>query len=117
MTSNPTLTVVKDVASLIQVNQAATVSRTVMRAETCRAVVFSFDTGEKLSEHTAAMPAVLQVLDGRLLIQADGQDIEFVPGDLIHFGTRLPHAVEALEPSKLLLLMLDPREAGAQAAD
>lgn len=30
-------------------------------------------------------------------------------GGLLHFGTRLPHAVEAVEPTKLLLTMLDPR--------
>ena len=33
-----------------------------------------------------------------------------MPGDVIHFGTRLPHAVRALEPSKLALYMLDKRE-------
>ncbi len=117
MTENLTLSVVPQVASLIQINPEATVSRTVMQAETCRAVLFAFDAGEKLSEHTAAMPAVLSVLEGRLLITADGRDVELVPGDLMHFGTRLPHAVEALEPSKLLLLMLDPRESGSGKAE
>lgn len=106
---NPTLSVVKDVTSLIEVNEAATVSRTVMKAESCRAVLFSFDKDEKLSEHTAAMPVVVQTLSGRFLIEADGQEVELLPGDLMHFGTRLPHAVTALEPSKLLLLMLDSR--------
>ncbi|MDO5065864.1 MAG: cupin domain-containing protein [Propionibacteriaceae bacterium] len=113
MTENLTLSVVKDVASQVQINESATVSRTVMKAEHCRAVLFAFDEGEKLSEHTAAMPVALQTLEGRLLIEADGQSVELVPGDLMHFGTRLPHAVTALEPSKLLLLMLDPRESAS----
>ncbi len=108
------LNYIEDLDSLIEVNPSATVSRTVMKAENCRAVLFAFDKGEALSEHTAAMPAVVQVLTGRLRIDADGRSVELTPGGLVHFGTRLPHAVEALEPSTMLLLMLDPR---AQAED
>ena len=114
MTTNPVLSYVHGIAPMIEINKAATVSRTIMNAETCRAVLFSFDRGEALSEHTAAMPAVVMVLEGRLRIDADGQGVELAPGDLLHFGTRLPHAVEALEPSKMLLLMLDPREKGGK---
>ena len=72
--------------------------------------LFSFDTGELLSEHTAAMPAILHTLEGSLEIEADGRSVVLKPGDVIHFGTRLPHAVRALEPSKLALYMLDRRE-------
>lgn len=114
MTANPVLSYVHGVASMIEINEAATVSRTIVKAETCRAVLFSFDKDQALSEHTAAMPAVVQVLEGRLRIDADGQSVELVPGDILHFGTRLPHAVFALEPSKMLLLMLDPNEKGGK---
>nr|WP_026460521.1 cupin domain-containing protein [Schaalia suimastitidis] len=106
----PVMTVVEDVASLIVVNEGATVSRTVMSCENMRLVLFSFDTGEFLSEHTAAMPVILQTLEGALEIEADGRTVVLRPGDVIHFGTRLPHAVKALEPSKLALFMLDPRQ-------
>ena len=81
-----------------------------MHAEGVRLVLFSFDTGELLSEHTAAMPAILHALEGSLEIEADGRSVVLKPGDVIHFGTRLPHAVRALEPSKLALYMLDRRE-------
>ena len=110
--SDPALSFVHGMSQLIDINAAATVSRTIMNAETCRAVLFAFDKGEELSEHTAAMPAVVQVLEGRLRIDADGQSVELTPGDILQFGTRLPHAVAALEPSKMLLLMLDPKEKG-----
>ena len=110
----PIMTDLQDIASMIQINEEATVSRTVMHAEGVRLVLFSFDKDEILSEHTAAMPAVVQVLEGRLRIDADGQSVELVPGDILHFGTCLPHAVFALEPSKMLLLMLDPNEKGGK---
>ena len=106
----PIMTDLSDIASMIQINEEATVSRTVMHAEGVRLVLFSFDTGEILSEHTAAMPVILQTLEGALEIEADGRTVVLRPGDVIHFDTRLPHAVRALEPSKLALFMLDRRE-------
>lgn len=98
-----------DVASLVEIQPEATVSRTVMQAEGARVVLFSFDAGQVLTEHTAAVPALLQVLDGHLRVTADGRTVELLPGGLIHLAARLPHAVEALEPSRLQLTMLDPR--------
>jgi quercetin dioxygenase-like cupin family protein len=97
-----------DVASLVEIQPDATVSRTVLQAEGARVVLFSFDAGQVLTEHTAAVPALLQVLDGHLRITADGRTVDLHPGGLIHFAARLPHAVEAVEPSRLQLTMLDP---------
>ena len=97
-----------DVASLVEVQQDSTVSRTVLKAEGARVVLFSFDAGQVLTEHTAAVPALLQVLDGHLRITADGRTVDLHPGGLIHLAARLPHAVEAIEPARLQLTMLDP---------
>jgi quercetin dioxygenase-like cupin family protein len=82
-------------------------------------VLFYFDTGQVLTEHTgqvltehtAAVPALLQVLDGHLRITADGRTVDLVPG-MVHLAARLPHALEAVEPSRLLLTMLDSRLQG-----
>src|SRR5665811_2350204 len=60
-----------DVSSLVAIQPEATVSRTVLQAEGARVVLFSFDVGQVLTEHTAAVPALLQVLDGHLRISAD----------------------------------------------
>lgn len=108
--TTPVMTDLQDVAAMVAVNEGATVSRTVMHAEGVRLVLFSFDTDEYLSEHTAAMPVLLFALEGSLEIEADGRVVVLKPGDVIHFGARLPHAVRALEPSKLALYMLDKRE-------
>lgn len=108
--ANPPMTFVPDLASLITVAPESTVSRTVLRAEGTRVVLFGFDTGQQLTEHTAAVPVVLQALEGRMNIGADGELVELVPGGVVHLGTRVPHTVEALEPSKLALTMLDPRQ-------
>jgi quercetin dioxygenase-like cupin family protein len=110
MSDDPTpFTVVEDLPSLIDVTPESTVSTTVLKAEGVRIVLFSFDAGEELSEHTAAMPVLLQTLSGRLEVTADGRTIELMPGSVAHLSTRVPHSVLALEPSRLMLTMLDPR--------
>jgi quercetin dioxygenase-like cupin family protein len=108
-TRKPGMHELSDVSSLVEIQPDATVSRTVLQAEGARVVLFSFDTRQVLTEHTAAVPALLQVLGGHLRITADGRTVDLFPGGLIHFAARLPHAVEAVEPSRLQLTMLDPR--------
>lgn len=109
MTSDSAFTALTDVTELVQVQPGATVSRTVLRAAGVRVVMFAFDVGQELTEHTAAMPVLLQVLEGRLGITADGRTEELLPGGLMHLDTRVPHAVFAHEPSLLVLTMLDGR--------
>jgi quercetin dioxygenase-like cupin family protein len=111
-TVNLSMARVADVASLVAVADDSTVSRTIMTAEGARLVLFSFDTGQELTEHTAAVPVLLQALDGHFEITAAGDTVDLRPGDVIHLGTRTPHAVVAREPSRLLLTMLDPRQSG-----
>ncbi len=103
------MTHLPDVGSLVEVAADSTVSRTVLKAAGARLVLFSFDSGQELSAHTAAMPVLLQVLDGRLTVSAAGASVQLAPGGVIHLPARLEHAVLALEPSRLLLTMLDPR--------
>ena len=104
----PQMTYLQDVGSLVEVAADSTVSRTVLKAEGARLVLFSFDAGQELTEHTAAMPVLLQVLAGRLTVTAAGRSVELAPGGIVHLTARLPHAVIAREPSRLLLIMIDP---------
>lgn len=110
-TTPVTMTDVHDLSALIAVQPEATVSRTVLTEEGARVVLFSFDAGQVLSEHTAAMPVLLHVLDGHLRITADGRTVDLVPGGVVHLGTRLPHAVEAITPATMVLTMLVPPRA------
>jgi quercetin dioxygenase-like cupin family protein len=107
---NLVMTDLADVAALVEVAPDSTVSRTVLKAEGARLVLFSFDEGQELTEHTAAVPVLLQALDGHFEITAAGRTVDLRPGDVIHLGTRTPHAVLAKAPSRLLLTMLDPRQ-------
>ncbi|MBT1165589.1 cupin domain-containing protein [Bifidobacterium simiarum] len=100
---------VADLASLIDIQEEATVSRTVLREDGLRAVLFAFDKDQALSEHTAAMPVTIQVLEGRLRIGGGDRTVELTAGGIVYLSARLPHTVYALEPSKMLLQMFDNR--------
>lgn len=104
-----TMTHLPDLTTKVAVQEEATVSRTVLTAEGVRLVLFAFDAGQVLTEHTAAMPVVLQTIRGRLRVTGDGETVELVPGGVVHLDTRVPHTVVALEPSYLLLTMIDSR--------
>lgn len=84
---------IEDLGDMISFQEGSTVSRTVMQKTGGNVVLFSFDTGEELSEHTAAMPVFVQTLKGRLKVTGNGRTVELVPGGLAYFPTRIPHAI------------------------
>ena len=80
----PIMTDLQDIASMTQINEEATVARTVMHAEGVRLVLFSFDTDEILSEHPADMPVILPTLRVALEHVAAGPPAVLKPGDVTH---------------------------------
>jgi quercetin dioxygenase-like cupin family protein len=99
-------TTISDVADSVAIQAGAVVSKVVYRNDTMDVTVFGFDAGEGLSEHTAARPAIVQVLSGRLRFTVDGEDVLIVPGTWLHMDTGAPHALVAEEPTIMLLTML-----------
>ncbi|MEZ5117765.1 MAG: cupin domain-containing protein [Candidatus Nanopelagicales bacterium] len=113
-TRDPGMTDLADLAQLVDVAEGSIVSRTVLRGAGAKVVLFAFDTGEELSEHTAAVPVLLQALSGALDVTADGRTVHLRPGGLIHLAARVPHSVVAPEPARLLLVLLDARRSGGE---
>jgi quercetin dioxygenase-like cupin family protein len=99
-------TVFNDIASEVEIPPDGTLSRVLYQDERLRLVLFAFDTGQEFTEHTAAVPAVVQVLRGRLHLSLGGEETTADPGSWIHMPAQLPHSVRAQEPSVMLLTML-----------
>ncbi len=99
-------TVFSDIASEVEIPQNGTLSRVLYKDERLRLVVFAFDAGQELTEHTAAVPAVVQVVRGRLDLTLGAEEVTADPGCWIRMAANLPHSVRALEPSIMLLTML-----------
>ncbi|MCC7076906.1 MAG: cupin domain-containing protein [Acidimicrobiia bacterium] len=99
-------TYLENVADGIEIPAAGTLSRTLYKDDDMKVVVFAFDSGEELSEHTSSSPAVIQVLRGHLRLTLDGEVVEAASGSWVHMTAGLRHAVRAAEPTVMLLTLL-----------
>jgi quercetin dioxygenase-like cupin family protein len=101
-----THTLIPDVTAEVPVSPDGTLSRVLHRTDRLRLVAFSFDQGQELTEHTAAVPVALQVITGRLAVTAGDDTFEMGPAAWLHMDAHLPHSVVALEAAVVLLTML-----------
>ena len=104
--SDPSPEVFFDVASEVEIPPEGTLSRVLYRDEQLRVVVFAFDEGQELSDHTAAKPAVVQVVSGRIRLDLEGDPVEVGPGSWVWMPAHLTHAVFAHEPTVMLLTLI-----------
>ena len=93
--------------SLVEYAADSIVSKTILDKPAGTITLFAFDKGQKLSEHTAAYDAVVQVISGSAHITIDGQNITVSAGEVIIMPANVPHAVSAAdEKFKMLLIMI-----------
>ncbi len=85
------------------------VSRSIHDDDNCRVVLFSFATGQQLSDHTAAVPVTIEVVEGEAAIGVAGETIDGHPGTWLHLAANTPHSVVARTPLTLLLTLLKQR--------
>lgn len=93
-------------ASLVNYQDLAVVSREIIKKPTGTVTVFAFDEGEGLSEHTAPFDALVQVLEGRVEITIAGRPHSVAAGEVILMPAGQPHALKAVERFKMLLTMI-----------
>ncbi|WP_030166728.1 cupin domain-containing protein [Streptomyces sp. NRRL S-813] len=105
--------VITDLAAELTVPENGTLSRVLHRDDRLRVVGFAFAAGQEPTEHTSALPVVIQVVQGHLDLVLGGEKTEARPGSWIHLPARLPHTVRATEPGVMLLTMLPGAESPA----
>ncbi len=99
-----------DLSKAVDIPKDGITSRTLFQDERLKVVLFGFDAGQELSEHTSSMPAVIHFLQGqaRLTLGHDAQEAQ--PGTWVHMPARLPHSVHAKTPVIMLLTLLKTGE-------
>jgi quercetin dioxygenase-like cupin family protein len=97
---------VLDPSLLADYQSGAVVSRELIREKTGTVSVFAFDAGQGLSEHTAPFDAMVLVLDGRAEILIGGKPHIVESGRMIIMPAHIPHALNALERFKMMLVMI-----------
>jgi len=93
-------------ADLVAYQDGSIVSQTLVKEKTGTVTLFAFDQGEALSEHTAPFDALLHVVDGEATVSIDGQPHAVAAGAIIRLPANVPHAVEATQRFKMLLIMI-----------
>ena len=96
---------VEDLLALVQVADRGIVSKTLHDSPALKPVMFCFEPGQALSEHSAPFEAVIHVLEGSAEVKLGGEIHDARPGALYVMPSGLRHAVIAKECTVFLLTM------------
>ncbi len=99
-------------ADLIAYQEGSVVSRTVINQKAGTITLFAFGAGQGLSEHTAPYDAFLYIVDGTAEVVIGGESQQMSAGEMVILPASKTHALTAIEPFKMLLIMI---RAGEQA--
>lgn len=92
--------------SLITPTEGGIASRVLAKTAGGNLTLFAFDAGQGLTEHTSPYDAFVLVLDGAVTLTIDRAPVRATPGTLVRMPANVPHALDASNASRLLLIML-----------
>ena len=81
------------------------VSKTILKSENQKVILFGFSSGQELSDHTSSSNAIIHIIKGEGVIQVGGDTISAVSGTWLHLKPDLPHSVKALSDLFMLLYL------------
>ncbi|HEY9509713.1 MAG TPA: cupin domain-containing protein [Verrucomicrobiae bacterium] len=84
------------------------VSRTLLRTDFSRVVLFGFSEGQELTEHTSTQFAVIQILSGECEFSLAGKPQIVKAGEMIYMPPGVAHAVRATKQFSMLLTLSKP---------
>ena len=95
--------------SLITPTDQGIASRVLAKTTGGNLTLFAFDAGQGLTEHTSPFDAFVLVLEGSLTITVGGTAVDASTGTIVRLPADVPHAVDAVEATRMLLVMLKER--------
>jgi len=91
---------------LVNYQEGSIVSRTIIDKKTGTLTLFAFWKGQALSEHTAPFDALVYIVDGEAEVFISGKKHRVRQGELIIMPANEPHALNAVQNFKMLLVMI-----------
>jgi quercetin dioxygenase-like cupin family protein len=93
-------------SALITPTEGGIASRVLAKTSGGNVTLFAFAAGQGLEEHTSPFDALVLVLEGTVVLTVGGQTARATPGTVVRMPGGVPHALEAPEPARMLLVML-----------
>jgi quercetin dioxygenase-like cupin family protein len=93
--NDTTYTFFPDLAAEAAIPRRGIHSQTLFEADGVELVLFALAAGERLSEHTAARPAIVHVVAGEGELTVSGDVHDLAPGAWLQMPARMPHALVA----------------------
>ena len=95
--------------SLVTPTAHGIASRVLAKSGGGNVTLFAFDAGQGLTEHSSPFDALVMVLEGALTLTIGGTPVQATPGTIVRLPAGIPHAVDAPEAARMLLIMLRDR--------
>ena len=90
-------------SDLVDYQERAVVSRTIIDEEKGTVTLFSFWEYQGLSEHTAPYNALVHILDGQAEISISGKTLDVKAGEIVLMPANEPHSLKAKTKFKMRL--------------
>jgi len=97
-------------SDMVAYQPGSVVSRTIMDTQAGMITLFSFDEGQGLSEHTTPFDAFVYIVDGQAEITISGENQVVHNNEMIIMPAGKPHALKAVKPFKMMLVMIRAKE-------
>ncbi len=98
---------IEDLEGLIDVFPPDSIlSRTVYQDESLKTILFGFQPGQELSEHTASVPAILHFIKGQAEVVLGDEHQIARRGTWIHLPANLSHSILAQDNTLMLLTLI-----------
>jgi len=104
--SNKRLMTPRSINDSLSYQEDSVVSRELIHASTGSVTLFAFDKNQGLSEHTTPYDALVMITDGQAEVTVSGVKHEIKAGDMLLMPASNPHALKAIEPFKMVLIMI-----------
>ena len=98
---------------VLPISEEATTSRVVVNNDILRTVVFTFDAGQVLTEHSSPRAVIVTLLEGEMDFSIGERTERMGAGDVIYLAPGDRHALTAVTPCRMQLVMVDVDKAAA----
>lgn len=97
---------VLSVKDLISYQEGSIVSRGIIGEKFGKVLIFAFDKGEELSDHTSPYDAMAHIIEGEADITIKEKKYHLIEGEAIIMPANIPHAVYPKDKLKMLLILI-----------